>query len=180
MIKQTLALAGLTLSFSVNAATLLFDGSYQLTGATDIDVDGTFYDVAFVDGSCNALFNGCTDFSFTTSTEALAASQSLLDQVFIGIYDEYPAATFGIENESFGNIVTLYGSPGLVAVGVNTDGPIDSVSLHVLHNADFDSTFNPYGVYAVWSATEVPVPAAAWLFGSALLGLAGIKRKKTA
>lgn len=27
-------------------------------------------------------------------------------------------------------------------------------------------------------ATEVPVPAAAWLFGSALLGLAGIARKK--
>ena len=26
--------------------------------------------------------------------------------------------------------------------------------------------------------SEVPVPAAAWLFGSALIGLAGIKRKK--
>ena len=28
------------------------------------------------------------------------------------------------------------------------------------------------------SASPVPVPAAAWLFGSALIGLAGIKRKK--
>ena len=28
------------------------------------------------------------------------------------------------------------------------------------------------------ATTEVPVPAAAWLFGSALVGLAGIKRKK--
>ncbi|MGK0500877.1 MAG: hypothetical protein ACJAYG_002531 [Oceanicoccus sp.] len=32
----------------------------------------------------------------------------------------------------------------------------------------------------VVETTAVPVPAAAWLFGSALLGLAGIKRKKTA
>ncbi|MEH6591109.1 MAG: VPLPA-CTERM sorting domain-containing protein [Halioglobus sp.] len=30
------------------------------------------------------------------------------------------------------------------------------------------------------TANAVPVPAAAWLFGSALLGLAGIKRKKMA
>jgi hypothetical protein len=30
-----------------------------------------------------------------------------------------------------------------------------------------------------WSpASPVPVPAAAWLFGSALISLAGIKRKK--
>jgi hypothetical protein len=28
------------------------------------------------------------------------------------------------------------------------------------------------------SIKPVPVPAAAWLFGSALIGLAGIKRKK--
>ena len=35
-----------------------------------------------------------------------------------------------------------------------------------------------YGIQMVFSVSEVPVPAAAWLFGSALLGLAGIKRKK--
>jgi hypothetical protein len=32
----------------------------------------------------------------------------------------------------------------------------------------------------VEAPSQVPVPAAAWLFGSALLGLVGIKRKKTA
>lgn len=32
--------------------------------------------------------------------------------------------------------------------------------------------------FSLASVSEVPVPAAAWLFGSALIGLAGIKRKK--
>ncbi|MGK0499259.1 MAG: hypothetical protein ACJAYG_000893 [Oceanicoccus sp.] len=178
MLKQTLALLSLTLSLSVSAATLLFDGSYQLTGATDVNVDGTNYDVAFVDGSCNSLFSGCTDFVFTSSTEALSASQSLLDQVFVGIYDDYSATTAGVENTDFGNIVTLYGAPGLVAIAKNTSGQIDTISLGVLQNINFDSTYNPLGVYAVWSATEVPVPAAAWLLGSALIGLVSIKRKK--
>jgi hypothetical protein len=35
-----------------------------------------------------------------------------------------------------------------------------------------------YGEWGSLTLTEVPVPAAAWLFGSALLGLAGIKRRK--
>ena len=34
------------------------------------------------------------------------------------------------------------------------------------------------GAFTVISYSEVPVPAAAWLFGSALVGLAGVKRRK--
>jgi hypothetical protein len=38
--------------------------------------------------------------------------------------------------------------------------------------------FNPFSGFAV--VTTVPIPAAAWLFGSALLGLIGISRRKRA
>jgi len=41
----------------------------------------------------------------------------------------------------------------------------------------------PYGyewTYAVATLSAVPLPAAAWLFGSALLGLGAIKRRKAA
>jgi hypothetical protein len=41
---------------------------------------------------------------------------------------------------------------------------------------DFGSNTNNPGT---WSLSTVPVPAAAWLFGSGLLGLVGIARKKT-
>jgi hypothetical protein len=34
------------------------------------------------------------------------------------------------------------------------------------------------GIFLEGTVSAVPVPAAAWLFGSALIGLAGIKRKK--
>ena len=42
------------------------------------------------------------------------------------------------------------------------------------------SSFAPHKSYDAFAITAnpVPVPAAAWLFGSALLGLAGLKRKK--
>ena len=34
------------------------------------------------------------------------------------------------------------------------------------------------GPAGTWAAATVPVPAAAWLFGSSLIGLVGIKRKR--
>lgn len=43
--------------------------------------------------------------------------------------------------------------------------------------ADNLANIQPYGSYLV-EASAVPVPAAAWLFGSALIGLGFIKRKK--
>ncbi len=49
-----------------------------------------------------------------------------------------------------------------------------------------DFVYATTGTVGIWdssnftefSITAVPVPAAAWLFGSALIGLAGVKRKK--
>jgi hypothetical protein len=93
----------LALASSADAATLLVNGSGLLTGATGVDVGGTLYDVEFVEGSCVALFDGCdavTDFDFTTAADVLAASQALLDQVFLdvsgqGTFDTRPSLTFG-------------------------------------------------------------------------------------
>ncbi|WP_085758106.1 VPLPA-CTERM sorting domain-containing protein [Oceanicoccus sagamiensis] len=45
---------------------------------------------------------------------------------------------------------------------------------------DIDTHYGPgydYAEFHLIQISEVPVPAAAWLFGSALLGLAGFKRK---
>lgn len=41
-----------------------------------------------------------------------------------------------------------------------------------------DNAAEMYGHFLVRDATVVPIPAAAWLFGSGLICLAGIKRKK--
>jgi hypothetical protein len=45
-------------------------------------------------------------------------------------------------------------------------------------NPDAKDAVIPYSGAWMYRPSEVPIPAAAWLFGSALLGLGVIKRKK--
>ena len=83
-------LAVITLGLIANPAKAamiwLWDGT-ELTGASNVDVGGTLYDVTFEDGTCIEVFSGCNDaaedFAFTTSANAQLAAQALLDQVFL-------------------------------------------------------------------------------------------------
>ena len=181
MFKQILALAGLTLSFSAKAATLVVIGG-QLTGATDVEVDGAYYDVQFVEGSCNSLFNNCSDFTFTTIPDALLASQALLDQVLTGVYDDSPELTFGMSDTVSGLIYTPRASNAdfvFFSSAINNASGSDSVSGPGRLARMFENSANSERVvWAEWTVSQVPIPAAAWLFGSALLGLGVVKRKK--
>jgi hypothetical protein len=96
------AVAALSITTPASAANLIINGSGQLTGATGVVVNGSTYDVSFVDGTCAGLFSGCdsaSDFDFTTFSGAVSASQALLDQVFVdggsGQFDTDPSLTFG-------------------------------------------------------------------------------------
>lgn len=92
------------------------DGDGALLGATLVDVNGALYDVTFKDGTCAELFDGCddpyTDFAFHTRADALAAGQSLLNQVLLDIalgdFDSRPQLTNGIESEIAGNLFIPY------------------------------------------------------------------------
>jgi hypothetical protein len=53
---------------------------------------------------------------------------------------------------------------------------IDAIFLTIVAGVDTDLTLD--GVHTT-DIPEVPIPAAAWLFGSALLGLGLAKRRKT-
>ena len=103
--KQFLSILSLSaaLSFAIPtapaiAATLIIDESGKLTGATDVNVLGTVYDVVFLDGTCVSVFNGCDDpedFAFSNSRDAGLAALALLDQVLVGPFDDSPALTSG-------------------------------------------------------------------------------------
>ena len=55
-------LASLGFASNAYAATLnVVDG--QLMGASNVSVDGSLYDVQFLDGSCIDLYNGCDEVS---------------------------------------------------------------------------------------------------------------------
>lgn len=112
--------AGLAITQALAAAPVLqVDGEGQLTGAQGVQVAGGLYDVEFVDGQCPVAVLGyfgnapqCdlffTRFAFNTPALAFAASQALLDQVFVdGLvvngtaydFDTDPALTAGCEGD---------------------------------------------------------------------------------
>jgi len=182
-----------------------------LFGASEVDVNGTLYDVQFLDGTCIELYDGCdqnTDFPFTNPLDlndgALleAAMTALLEQVFIdstsGAFDTSPELTNDCTDINGCFVFT----PLWVNVGANSGGLMSALNANVVENSSNrdhvsagggggfrdNDTYPPPGfpdrdqkVYAVWSESAVvPIPAAAWLFGTGLLGLVGIARCKKA
>lgn len=183
------------LSFSGNtlAATLVTDGSGQLLGVDGVDVNGTLYNVDFLEGSCYTFFAPCLsnddlDFDITL---ALDASWALKEQAFDvpewSLYTSNPSMTNGCED--------LYGCTIFTAYSVNSDPMgnaqyfngdglffFDTVNTCGLCYRADDTTTNPTTVFAIWEEASgpspVPVPAAAWLFGSALAGLRMLSQRK--
>ena len=204
MFKQFTLAIGLMLSFGPLHAAVVWDWdavTNTLHGAQNVDVGGSLYDVAFVDGSCVGLFGGCDDagdFDFATTQAAITASRALLDQVFINsgapaLFDTTPSLANGCESswtESGGPgggpvdqclVVTptldaflLFGNN---AHAINNDTLSDGWGVVTIQaSEDFsgsDSERAARFTYADWTVSAVPVPAAVWLFGSALLGLFG-------
>jgi hypothetical protein len=193
----SLALFGLSVSSS-NAATLNVVGG-ELIGASGVDVGGVLYDVSFGGGTCIALFNGCddsSDFTFQTAAAADLASQAILDQIYGAddVYDTDPALTRGISPGFDAFVLTVWSQdPGALdyylydaaynfRLGV-VDQNLICTGFHYcgLRRAD-DNTLSPNTTFAVWSpsVSAVPVPAAVWLFGTALIGLVGFSKRRKA
>ena len=175
-------------SFSVNAA-LLTVNEGQLVGATGVNVNGALYDVSFMDGTCFALYNGCddsTDFLFSGNTASQAASDALLEQVFIGLYDDEPSLTMGCSFDTRCRVLTadgvvggegdlIHGSFAVNSKKGATQG--DTTAGGTFDVLSFDTSTMDNRTMAVWTVSAVPLPAAVWLFGSGLIGLIGIARR---
>ncbi len=187
--------AALGLSFGVmvspaSAAVELLVVDGKLTGANNVNVDGTSYDVRFVDGTCVALFFGCdstSDFFFTTLSSARLASQALLDQVLVngssGSFDTVPGSTMGC---SEGGAVCLALSPFVVRsdgvfASVAFNGVVDDSGIGVLQFTSLDSVDDGSSVWALWSpaaSAPVPLPATLPLIGLGLGAAALVARRK--
>lgn len=197
------AALSLSLMTGAHAATLNVNSAGTLLGASGVMVGSKSYNVVFVEGTCLSTFGGCdqaSDFLFTSSTDANAASQALLDQVLIDVpaqgyaFDSSPEKTFGCSSTARCNPLTpmyLYGSGSYVFVSYadnESAAPVDAYwkpdnVAQVGEPVTLNTASQPILVWAVWSETPatptVPVPAAAWLFGSGLVGLAGLSRRKS-
>lgn len=186
-------------SCGVSAAPILLIDAGKLTGAENVLVQGTAYNVLFQGGTCNSLFNGCTSFAFHTQAAANAASQALLDQVFVdgpaGNFDSAPQMTRGCGNLFTCEILTpfdtaifnsqLYALTGTLLNDMANINDRGALSGGFAANEDTSS----YGAlrYAVWNLAQVdtvdpdgavPEPSSFAMLAIGVIALSIARRKR--
>ena len=181
-----LAVFGLSVVLSANAATVLVSNG-QIISALGVSVEGNLYNVTFIDGSCNELFNGCMDFAFATEPAAAAASIALSTVLIDGAGgltpDSDPTQIRGCDLARVCNIATPYrattigGPPRVLTRGffnyMEGEGEDDFSVGSYPASSSLDLAIHQ--TYAVW-VSQVPIPASGWLLMSALAALVGQQR----
>ena len=195
-IKLMLGALALVISSQAQSAILNIDADGVLTGASNVLVWGSLYDVAFVDSLR-------TVGTFTTENEAAAASNALLEQVFLdgpdGDFDSLPGLTRSCDGDIGLDITCSIATPfyvipegqefaGLMfaALAVNTSSSIDRVggtTICVDPKGCEPPSVLLFRAFASWTYVStpvpaVPVPAAVWLFGTGIIGLIGFSRRR--
>ena len=136
---------------SINVTTGEFTADFVCTDLND--------PLAFGGSTCGGWIYGTTAYGgFDTSVQidiAPAASMDLF-QIDTVLYNAGPGLV--LKNTSYTNWDPAWGDN---------------------YGQDYNFVFNTGGV-TIAAPAAVPVPAAAWLFGSAIVGLAGIGRKRKA
>ncbi|WP_299850721.1 VPLPA-CTERM sorting domain-containing protein [uncultured Roseovarius sp.] len=187
MFRLLVALSFLLLPLSASAATL------TRTGATDVNVSGTFYNVEFLTGTCAAIFSGCDDASdfgldATSIFAAVFALETLINNtpdIDADISITGCSETRQRENCQIVNPYAEFTVDGRVKTArienyIQSEDDSDGSYFSCCVRADTDLS-NDLETYARWTlssenpqpATVVPLPASALLMITAFGGLIG-------
>lgn len=158
-----------TWNFTLTGEVILADSpnDYNLSGGSPVTVTGIFDDSVLTGGT------GVISFATPGNSFTVTAGDAIFtpDEVFAGT----PTLTLNAMNADFVSTGFLF-----YATDATTGATFNSYFSYF----DGDDANFGYvsGGWLSFSATQtvVPVPAAVWLFGSGLLGLVGVARRKTA
>lgn len=181
--------------YSFNASAALIDNG---TYITDTDTGLDWLDLAETTGqsSINALFNN-PDYRHATISEVA--------DVFAKLFPNYSGNHYGqdfrlnVNTADIVNFISLFGltSSYSESNGIVKDDSSDwkYVGAYRTTNDSINRVYGPagtlnynhiaaggfgYGYYMVHETSTVPLPPAVWLFGSGLLGLVGMARRRKA
>lgn len=172
------------------APVLQIDSNGVLTGALGVNVSGVSYDVQFRDGSCREVMCWPGPLLWGQQQLAVDMSTALLDQVFIGAFDDDPFRINGCTDLTLCIAMTAYSeevgdpihpSPFVMisayarnfALGQGVD---DVLSTRWDGEIDPIGT-NPQKVWAVWSRS-VPEPSSILCAAVGLAALALMRRPR--
>jgi len=173
MKKLLLATLLSVLSLQLSAATLAWNAinvnTSGITQSLDVDPQHLTGQVSF--DSVSAPLTTTTDtWSYTLNGAEVVKNVALefydADMDIRSVYLDGFQLTASVETLVTGDKIRLWNWTGLLTSGV-----------HTLYLNDI-SVKNASGQYQLKVST-VPVPAAVWLFGSALMGLVGVSRRKS-
>ena len=186
-LKAITAAAALSFPALAGAALPIREGT-QITGVTGIFVNGSSYDVTFLDGTCSELFNGCDsneDFVFTSRLDATLAAQALADQAFRREW-YFPAMTFGCGDPEICGALIPYNSDVDVMEAIGVPGTLDRIVFVGGRSPNLNTIQSDglvWAVFALTSPAASPVPEpmtwAMMLMGFGAVGYAMRRRKQT-
>lgn len=209
VIFSLLCLLSISLPFGrTYAAILQIDNNGILTGASGVVVRGLSYDVEFLTGQCLDIYECQWDPVAGERPEAVnfffdkfilaEAMFALHDQVFIdgltGNFATNPALINGCQNISIGSCRVQSPITHQFTIGEGSDIWIYLISVpgsagppgtepsfeYTFASVDYANAVHGNRTWARWSTSVVPVPGAMWLFGSGLIGLMGMMRRRKA
>ncbi len=176
MLKKILAFTCLALSISTNAATFDFESvGSGLQGSTLLALpEGTF-----VSSGTDIFLNGanassiCAVIGTACDADLSLTFNGLASNISFEVIDWGPGDSILVSLFDSGS--NLLESTSILGNGIFSFPSVGVASMF------FDNSSTDFGTwYANWSfdIRAVPAPPAAWLFGSALLGLGVVKRRK--